>query len=87
LSFGSTWEAIGKPGCSEVPPINSAKGNLVKSVFEKENGLEASANIQPITEILIGAVDRPERTPMACGAKDRNVAKTVSFAAVLDRAL
>ncbi|AXS79085.1 PAS domain S-box protein [Dechloromonas sp. HYN0024] len=25
---------------SEVPPINSATGNLVKSVFEKENGLE-----------------------------------------------
>ncbi|UCV23827.1 OST-HTH/LOTUS domain-containing protein [Ferribacterium limneticum] len=24
----------------EVPPINSATGNLVKSVFEKENGLE-----------------------------------------------
>lgn len=25
---------------TEVPPINSASGNLVKSVFEKENGLE-----------------------------------------------
>lgn len=24
----------------EVPPLNSARGNLVKSVFEKENGLE-----------------------------------------------
>ncbi|MBS1198177.1 MAG: domain S-box protein, partial [Proteobacteria bacterium] len=24
----------------EVPPKNSATGNLVKSVFEKENGLE-----------------------------------------------
>ncbi len=26
-------------GC-EVPPVISATGNLVKSVFEKENGLE-----------------------------------------------
>jgi hypothetical protein len=25
---------------AEVPPLNSARGNLVKSVFEKENGLE-----------------------------------------------
>ena len=26
--------------CTEVPPLISATGNLVKSVFEKENGLE-----------------------------------------------
>ena len=34
------WLAEVRRGGDEVPPVISASGNLVKSVFEKENGLE-----------------------------------------------